>query len=130
MRLVVDASCLAKRLLNEPGSTGFRAWYHEEVQDGTAVLAPTLLEYELGNVIQRELREEAADLRERTLVDTLRRVRLVQPPMGRAFEIAGDLTYYDAAYVALALEEDAVLVTGDTVMQEAAEDAGVEVRVF
>lgn len=132
MRFVLDVSSLLKLHLRDPGHEGFRAWYLSQAQEGTRFLCPPLLAYEVGNVLQRERPNVPHAERAEVHQDLTNGVWFVDPGHATTFRVASehDLTFYDAAYVALALDEGVALVTADEPMRDAAEDAGVEVREF
>lgn len=113
-RVVLDASA-AVTLLIDPGPAG------EAVAarlDGASVLAPTLLPFEVANVLRR--RRNAALLSEAEA--SLAHARLLDLPIDlwpweavarRAWRLGTNLTSYDAAYVALAEQVGATLLTRD-----------------
>lgn len=114
-RVVVDASVLAALVFGESGA---REW--SERLDGSAIFAPTLLQYELQSVARKKCRQH----RERT--------HAILQALGLALEAgqaitwmdpnpidvvllanATGLTTYDATYLCLAGMLDADLVTQD-----------------
>ena len=111
---VVDASALAALLFGEP--TG------PEVAgrlDGRALFAPTLLRYELASVCLKKSEEEPKKGKELlAALGLLSRLSLreVKVPADDLVGLAQDtnLTAYDAAYLWLARELDAELVSLDT----------------
>ncbi|WP_200940589.1 type II toxin-antitoxin system VapC family toxin [Cellulomonas sp. Leaf334] len=114
MTVVLDASA-ALALLIDPGPAG------EQVAarlDGASVVAPDLLPYEVTNVLRRHrntgrLSEAEAQL----ALDGLRSLSVELWPHAvladRVWSLGGNLSAYDAAYVALAERLDAVLLTAD-----------------
>lgn len=127
MAWTVDTSWLAKLFLDEPGSVEVRESYREAVDAAEPLLAPMLLPYELGRTVQREYGPEAREEGVEALELALRNVRLVDPDPATVFQVAGPLTSYDAAYVAVADEEGAGLRTVDDDMRARAEELGIEV---
>lgn len=115
--LVLDASVVARILLDDqPDHEGARTCYAAAVHAGLQPVAPGLLLYEMGSVLSRvrapparraELLAEAVALAEV--------VHLSPALAASAFDIAakGPLTFYDAAYAALAESLDAPLWTED-----------------
>lgn len=113
---VVDASVVAAAFFADNDAGACRAL----LASGRTLHAPDLLHAEVANVIWRRRRlgeiddQEAADL----LADVLR-LPLEMAPTGPLAEaalqiaIATDRTVYDCLYLALAVREDAVLLTGD-----------------
>lgn len=117
---VVDASALAAIVFGEPQSGA--------VQDrirGATLHAPTLLPFELTSIAAKKIRAHP-DLRARitaALGDGLRLpVRLVVPDHQRVLEVAlaSGLTPYDAAYLCVARDVGADLVTLDKRLAAAA----------
>lgn len=116
MRYVVDASVAAKWLLPE-AHTG-RA--ERLLANGAALFAPDLLYAEVANVLWKrvlrgEVAEEAADEALALLLQIEIAITPARELLAQAFAIACrfERTVHDAMYVALALQEDAVLVTSD-----------------
>jgi predicted nucleic acid-binding protein len=111
--LVVDASAVAALLFGEPSGPAIadRLGSH-------ALLAPTLLRYELASVCRKKVLRHPNKERELTqalaLVPSLG-IQEVQPIPGPLVDIAlqTGLTTYDAAYLWLAREAEAELVTLD-----------------
>ena len=119
--LVVDASARVDTLRHAKLAGHLFANYD--------VCAPTLLRWEVGSVVHG--RNAAAfgepKTRDAVVATLLRHVRLVDQA-GREAAIAEQvrkhgLTFYDAAYLQLALDEDADLVTHDKQLAEAATKA-------
>lgn len=107
--LVVDSSAVVA-LLADAGELG--EWAAGEVA-GRRLAAPSLLPFEVGNSLRRVASPAVAaaahgDLLEMH-VDLWPHDRLAE----RAWELRGAVSYYDAAYVALAELLDAPLVTLD-----------------
>ena len=113
MRVVVDASAVAAVLFQEPEGATIAA--HCE---GEALLAPHLLDYELANVVRTRIRKHPDDeLAVRIIshgLGALNIQRLAAPP-AEVVQLAlhTGLTAYDAAYLWLALDRDAELLTLD-----------------
>ena len=120
-RLVLDASACIDTLAH-PRLAGRLFAEHD-------VCAPTLLRWEVGNVVHGRQAALFGDAKQRKLVvaTLLRPVRLLDQA-GREGDIAEaarrhGLTFYDAAYLQLALDEDAGLVTQDKALRQAAAKA-------
>lgn len=119
--IVVDASVVVDLLLGSGGTAGDRL--AGRLRDRESVLAPHLLDVEVGQVLRRyvqrgELEAESAAVRLRRLVGLpVRRV-----PHGRllprAFELRANVPMYDGVYLALAEAVDAPLVTGDAGLED------------
>jgi predicted nucleic acid-binding protein len=120
---VIDVLCDASVVLK---------WFHsegeEEVDEARAILAAhrtgdlaasilDLTLYELGNVLLRALRWPASDVGDQ--LDDLRGICGTSAPTREELRLAADigrrndLTYYDAAYAAVARSRGATLVTAD-----------------
>lgn len=117
---VADASAIAALLFGEP-----RAGEAAEALGGKALLAPTLLPYEVGSVLLKKLAlypTEARKLRKAFgLFDRLE-IRLVAVPWVEVADLAAreELTFYDAAYLWLARAFGCELVTLDERLAAAA----------
>jgi predicted nucleic acid-binding protein len=115
-KLVIDASVAAKWLFEEPGS---------ELADlllsrGDMLLAPDLLHAEIGNVVWKRLARGQLDpARTEPILEELLAapVKLfpVSTLMREAVHIAHRYrrSFYDASYLALAVQESCMLVTAD-----------------
>jgi predicted nucleic acid-binding protein len=112
--LVVDASVLATALADD-GRDGdlARAWLR-----GNQLAAPELVDLEVASVLRRQVAARAVETRRADLaLNDLLAIPLQRashrPLLRRCWELRGNLTVYDAAYVALAEALRAVLLTGD-----------------
>lgn len=119
--IVVDASVIAPALADD-GADGDRA---RDRLRGERLAAPEIMDLEVASVIRRALL--AGDLGERRAefaLDDLRALRLRRAGhlrlLPRIWELRHNLTPYDAAYVALAEALDALLVTADRRLAQAA----------
>lgn len=118
---VIDASALVLALAGKTKATGeLRARL-----PGMHRHAPYLIDAEVGNVLRRH--ERAALLSSREAYTALRAARALvdhrYPHDGalaeRAWALRGNLSFYDALYVALADRLGVVLLTGDTRLSRA-----------
>jgi predicted nucleic acid-binding protein len=112
--LVVDASVLATALADD-GADGDTARGCLLMQD---LAAPELIDLEVTSVLRRQLTLAKHDLRRAQLALTdlfdLPMFRAPHRPLlGRCWELRGNLSVYDAAYVALAEALGTVLLTAD-----------------
>jgi predicted nucleic acid-binding protein len=112
--IVVDASVIVTAL-GDDGDDGDRA---RRRLRGEQLVAPHLVDLEVVSAWRRLT--AAGDLderRARLALDDLRALRLERVPheplLERCWELRGNLTVHDSAYVALAELMDAVLVTAD-----------------
>lgn len=92
--------------------------------------APRMWAYEIRNVVLRGVRQEritGKDADDFLTSLTALRVRLIDPPYDSVFKIAlqFDLSFYDAAYLDLAMREGVPLATLDQRMRAAAVAASV-----
>lgn len=114
MTLVVDASVVVAALADD-GGTGRWA---EELLLADHLAAPHLMPAEAANILQRaalagDLTADAAALAHADLGDLRADLFPYRPIAARAWELRGNLTAYDAWYVALAELLDAELATLD-----------------
>lgn len=116
---VVDCSILASYLWSEP-----QADEAERLMTGLSLQAPVLLKYEIANVARNKLRSGATPAAARAGVDALADQQLVFHDVdpGALLDIGAryGLTAYDAAYLVLADQLAAPLLTFDQRLAEAA----------
>ena len=125
--VVADASAIVS-LLIDPGERGEAIAAH--LRDA-AVLAPTLLPFEVANVLRRRknaglLSGAEAALAHADLLDLPIDLWPWEALATRAWELGSNLSSYDASYVALAEETNATLLTRD---QRIAAAPGIRCRV-
>ena len=126
MRLVVDASVAIKWLLDEVGSPHAHHFLGRFRMGEDELIAPDLIVSEVGNALR-----SAAALRKRIPADVVAAVladflriglptRSAAETAQRTLELAlrHEATYYDAAYVALALQEGIPLLAADGPMTQ------------
>lgn len=119
---VIDASIATKLLLAEPDSEAVRAFL-DKASAETRLLAPALLRYEVGNAATKG-RQVPLGL-DADIAKALAIVDHVEPTEVAAH--CGPLSYYDASYLALAIEHKAGLLTADERLRKAAKKHGVPV---
>lgn len=112
--LVVDASVLVVALADD-GGDGDRA---RERLRGERLVVPELADLEVASVLRRHLGAGLLDARRAGLaledLIALPAQRAPHAPLlPRVWELRGNLTVYDAVYVALAEAVGAALLTGD-----------------
>jgi predicted nucleic acid-binding protein len=135
VKVVLDANCAIKIALNKTGSERLKALLEESDQ----VLAPDLLVPEFVNTLwkyhqfdqlSRELCDEALT-RMLDLVDIFvpsREIYRDAFALSRAQKTRADgVNIYDMFYLALALRENAVLLTLDGTLKKEARRAGVRI---
>jgi predicted nucleic acid-binding protein len=113
--IVVDASVLVTALADD-GPDGERVRVRLR---GERLVAPHLIDIEVASAWRRLASGgEIDDRRAALALDDLRALRLDRvrqgPLIGRCWQPRGNLTVYDAAYVALAEVMEAVLLTADS----------------
>lgn len=116
---VMDASIAVKLLQREQDSQTVIAFL-AGLED-LRLLAPALLRYEVGQVC---IRNKQTGIEEK-LLDLGNVVDTVEPDDVAAH--ASSLSYYDAAYLALAIEQKAGLLTADDKLRKAAKKRGIPV---
>ena len=124
---VVDASALGKRFADERHTADYNAWHDALLAAGGRIVAPHLLRYELGNLLARKARSDPSllpDRRGKLLEVAFVGIQFADAASIEAF--APPLSFYDAAYVALAHSLKATLVSYDDRMLAAARKAKVK----
>ncbi len=120
-RYVVDASVVVKWYIPEKLSEQADHFLEESVTTGVPLLAPDLLMAEVGNILWKKRRlRELSPSEALHILDTICESLPIQlyaslPLMRSSWKIAYafDCTFYDALYVALAQEQDALFITAD-----------------
>jgi predicted nucleic acid-binding protein len=129
MRLILDASTALAAVLPDEDSVFARAAVAAALRDGLVV--PTLWLYEVQNGLATAVRRKRID--GASAHDALEALQGLAPEVeapqgfGRELRLARthDLTAYDAAYLAVALNTGAMLASSDAQLRRAAERAGV-----
>lgn len=127
MTAVLDTSALGRLFLEEPGHAALRAWFEAAVERGEDLLAPGIGTYELGRVIERTCPDLSPPDQDTLLHLVLQVVRHEEPPSTAIFDQARahGLTFYDAAFLALAKQVGATLLTFDAALLSAARAEGL-----
>ena len=123
MKLVLDANVIAKWFIEEENTDKAIKIRDNFVAGKLAILEPTLLIYELGNVFWKHPVKSPEDVESdfKALFEIGLEFCTVREPVflknvfehGRKFGI----TFYDAVYVTLAEKEDCKLITADAKLQ-------------
>lgn len=119
--LVVDASVLVVALADDsPDGDHARRRLR-----GERLTAPELIDLEVGSVLRRQNRSGQIDNRRAEMaLNDLAAIPLQRAAhvdlLGRCWELRQNLTFYDAAYVALAEALQVTLLTGDRRLTRAA----------
>lgn len=118
--LVVDSSVVVKWFVVEPFSAEARRILTDYQTGILTLLAPDLINAEVGNIIWKKHVLQGMDAADALLVlDTFRTVSLVQTPTAALLDSAYRLavthrrTVYDMLYVALSIQEACPFVTAD-----------------
>jgi predicted nucleic acid-binding protein len=118
--LVVDSSVVVKWFVVEPFSAEARHILTDYQTGILTLLAPDLINAEVGNIIWKKHVLQGMDAADAHLVlDTFRTISLVQTPTAALLDSAYRLaithrrTVYDMLYVALSIQEACPFVTAD-----------------
>lgn len=132
MSLVLDASVVAKWVIDEDGSD--RA---SQLRNERDLLAPSLIAAEIGSALwkavqRRDIRADDALAAIQAVLRPFDRLVPIEELHARALEIAIDVKHpiYDCFYLALAKRENATVVTADKRLITAARKAKVEARML
>lgn len=116
-KVVVDSSVIVKWLHEEDPYFDHADKIIEDVKNGKIILfAPELAKYEVGNALlfsKKVSPDEAKDLLESFYLLPIQFVVQSEKNANSTYKIAYDthITYYDASFIALAKQENAILVT-------------------
>jgi predicted nucleic acid-binding protein len=113
--IVLDASTAIDWLLQTPAGTQIETRIYSR---GESLHAPHLLDLEIAQVLRRLVREKSVSApRADQAIQDLRDLRVMRYPhfvfLSHIWRLRNNLSAYDAAYVALAEELDATLLTRD-----------------
>ena len=137
MKLVLDASVIAKWLFDEIDSDRARALYSKARADGVSLIAPQILAAEIGSVLFVRVRRQLLEAREATLLYS--RFRFACPvlndisslmPVALRLALQHRHSVYDSIYVSLAVKERCDLVTADEKLHRAFGSAFPQVRLL
>jgi predicted nucleic acid-binding protein len=115
---VLDASVVIKWFIGEIDSSKARGLFEQLRDQNIIAAAPDILLYELANILLRKRGMSAAEVRTavRLLLETDIDIVPLEPPLVfEAIDLAETTgaSMYDASYLALAVRENATLVTAD-----------------
>lgn len=121
---ILDASVIIKWFTQEEGSDRAHRYLQEYKENKFSIYVPTLLYYELGNIL---LAKKATKYQVSEIMKHLQLLHLIKVDVGydafrKVFENASELniTFYDAAYVTLMQNHDCEFVTADKKLYEKA----------
>lgn len=131
--IVLDANVLAKTVLTEPESPEVDATLARLAKDGFVLWVLPLTRYELGNVLLQQAKRARVtkpDVIDSALTRSFELTTLAETPPGvAAAALRHGLTFYDGAYLALALRNGAPLWTFDDRLGAAAASEGHRVTL-
>jgi len=114
-KAVIDASILAQTVIKEE----YTELALKLIEKLESIYAPPLILYEIGNtliiLIHRKLITKEDALRKLRFLTAIPTLNIKEPTLDKVAEIAIELktTFYDASYLALALEIGVPLITAD-----------------
>jgi predicted nucleic acid-binding protein len=131
--VVLDASLALAAVLPDESSISVESLLREAAEGRVEILSAPQWKLEIANGIHQAFRRKRITARDRLeFHDALMRfpIRLIDrdPDAAALFAVADTdgLSIYDAAYLAIALEEGALLATEDAAMKRAARRRGVD----
>ncbi|MGV8057768.1 MAG: type II toxin-antitoxin system VapC family toxin [Smithellaceae bacterium] len=115
---IPDASVILKWVFNTPAEVdGDKALIllHSWVNGKCEIVLPSLWLYEVGNIIGRNIPDKAAEFMQMLIEYRIEEASVTAALARRTLSImaACSVTFYDAAYHAVALERKGTLVTAD-----------------
>ena len=137
MKLVLDASVIAKWLFDEIDSDKARDLYSKTRANRFSLIAPQIMAAEIGSVLFVRVRRELLEAGEAALLYS--RFELVCPalhdistlmPAALRLALQHRHSVYDSLYVALALKEQCDIVTADEKLHRAFGSAFPQVRLL
>lgn len=122
MEKVFDASVIIKWFIDEEGSDKALIYLQDYKDKKFSIIAPTLLYYELGNIL---LAKKATKYQVSKIMEYLQALHLIDVNIGhdafrKVFENANELkiTYYDASYITLMQKYNCEFITADKKLYE------------
>lgn len=131
---VVDTSALIRLYIPDgPAAPGFEKFMRGVERGADKAIAPELLLAECGNVLNRKRKmEEISAMEARELLSDIASlpIRYLShlPLISTAFDLAEahGVSVYDALYLSLAVEHEALLFTADNALQKIAEKLSLQ----
>jgi predicted nucleic acid-binding protein len=131
-RVVLDASALVSLAAPDERSSEVSALVGRALKGELELISSEHAKLEVAEALNRALRRgRFTDEDHHEAVELLSSIPLVYRPLAApvatyaGFAVSFGLSAYDAAYLALAIEESATLVSVDSMLADAAERAGV-----
>lgn len=119
---VFDASVIIKWFIEEEGSDRADKYLQAYKNRQFSILVPTLLFYELGNILlaKKATAKQAGQIMQYLHALNLTKVDIGYESFRKVFQNADDLqiTYYDASYLTLMQKESCEFVTADRKLYE------------
>ena len=122
MEKVFDASVIIKWFISEEGSDSALIYLQDYRDRRFSIIVPTLLYYELGNILlaKRATEDQVSKIMASLLALSLVDINIGHDAFRKVFENAQDLkiTYYDASYITLMQNKNCEFVTADKKLYE------------
>lgn len=120
---ILDASVVLKWVVEEMGSDRAQEILDSHVRGTSRIVVPDLLIYEVGNALKysggfspQEIRKIFAAVWDLDLLIVAPQSDIINSAVAFSFSLG--LSFYDAAYVALAREMEMTMITADKVLFE------------
>lgn len=118
MKLVLDSSVIAKLFIDEKDSDKATELFEESSTKDIALVASTLVFYEVGNTILKHLRgkdKDGSEYMKQLFLLNIEYRSLDQPLASEAIRMAKvhGITYYDAVHITLSQRHKSALATED-----------------
>lgn len=122
MEKIFDASVIIKWFINEEGSDKALIYLQDYKDKKFSIIAPTLLYYELGNILlaKKATEDQVSKIMVSLLALSLINVDIGHDAFRKVFENAKELkiTFYDAAYITLMQNRNCQFITADRKLYE------------
>lgn len=123
-RIVIDASSILSFIFpDEPTSKEVLLAIRKATKNKANLLAPTLLSYEVGNAIKSAVKQKRInEITATGIIEVFNQIKITyfDPNIVGTISLSleHNLSFFDAAYLCLAQEQKAKLLTLDTKLQE------------
>jgi predicted nucleic acid-binding protein len=123
-KVVIDASVMLSYILPDEATPKYIvSIFHKYATGKVTLLAPTLLNYEIGNAIKSAVKQKRiSQLTATGIIEVFSQLKIayLDPDIVGTISLSlkHNLSFYDAAYLYLAQEQKAKLVTLDKKLQE------------
>lgn len=122
-RVVLDASSMLSFIFpDEDTPKEVLLTIRKATKNQVVLLAPTLLSYKVGNAIKSAIKQKRiSELAATDIIEIFNQIKIAYLDPGisntMALSIKHNLSFYDASYLALAIEKKAKLLTMDKKLQ-------------